>query len=132
MSEPSYRMRRVNEAIKEILSEAIAEDLKDPRIGFVTVTGVDATSDLRHAKVFVSVLGKQAEKEATLKGLRSALGYLQGVINDELHLKRTPTLEFLYDESIDEGMRIHVLLREHGSAMGLDLGPRRRVEPPGR
>ena len=85
------------------------------------MTGVDTTSDLRHAKVFVSVLGKQAEKEATLEGLRSALGYLQGVINDELHLKRTPTLEFVYDESIDLGMRIHVLLRESESAMGLDI-----------
>jgi ribosome-binding factor A len=125
MSEPSVRMRKVNEALKEVLSKAIAEDLKDPRVGFVTITGVDATSDLRHAKVYVSVFGKQAEKQATLKGLRSALGYLQGVINTELHLKRTPTLDFIYDESIDEGMKIHVLLREHGSAMGLDYG----VEP---
>jgi ribosome-binding factor A len=121
MSEPSVRMRKVNEALKEVLGKAIAEDLKDPRVGFVTVTGVDATPDLRHAKVYVSVLGKRAEKQATLKGLRSALGYLQGVINAELHLKRTPTLEFLYDASIDEGMKIHVLLREHGSAMGLDF-----------
>ena len=121
MSEPSVRMRKVNEALKEVLGQAIAEDLKDPRVGFVTVTGVDATSDLRHAKVYVSVLGSAAEKEATLKGLRSALGYLQSVINSELHLKRTPTLQFLYDESIDQGMKIHVMLREHQTAMGLDL-----------
>jgi len=113
-------MRRVNEALKEILSQAIADTLKDPRVGFVTVTGVDTSSDLRQAKVYVSVLGKQAEKEATLEGLRSAHGLLQGRINDELHLKRTPTLEFVYDASIDQGMKIQVMLRGQEQALGLD------------
>jgi ribosome-binding factor A len=122
MREPSQRMRRVNEAIREVLSDAISQDLKDPRIGFVTVTGVDTSPDLRQAKVYVSVLGKQKQKEATLKGLRSAEGYLQGVINDELHIKRTPTLEFVYDLTVDQGMRMATLIRHEEEELGIDLG----------
>lgn len=98
--------------MKEVLSQEVGRGLKDPRVGFVTVTGVDATADLRHAKVYVSVLGKGVQKEATLAGLRSAHGYLQGVIAQELRLKRTPTLEFLYDQSIDEGMKIQAMLNK--------------------
>jgi ribosome-binding factor A len=93
----SYRMRRVNEALKEIIGTALTQQLKDPRIGFVTLTGVDAAADLSHAKVFVSVYGKQSEKDDTLEGLRAARPYLQRLISDELTLKRTPTLEFVYD-----------------------------------
>ena len=104
------RMRRVNEAIREVLSARLAEGLKDPRIGFVTVTGVETSPDLRHARVYVSVLGGRRERQATLAGLGSAHGPLQGAIAAELRLKRTPTLEFLYDESIDRGMRINELL----------------------
>jgi ribosome-binding factor A len=103
-------MRRVNEAVREVLSGHIAEDLKDPRIGFVTVTGVDTTPDLRHARVYVSVLGSDDQREQALEGLRSAAGFLQGKVGDELRMKRTPTLEFRYDESIDRGMRISELL----------------------
>lgn len=110
----SYRMRRVNEAIKEIIGTALTQDLKDPRIGFVTLTGVDTASDLTHAKVFVSVYGKQAEKDATLEGLRAARPYLQRLISEELKVKRTPTLEFLYDASVDQGMRIQAILRSSG------------------
>ncbi|MHB0978619.1 MAG: 30S ribosome-binding factor RbfA [Thermoleophilia bacterium] len=111
MLEKRYRMRRVNEALREVLSAAIGRGLKDPRVGFVTVTAVETTSDLRQARVFVSVFGKEVEKKETLKGLHSAEGFLQGVINAELHLKRTPTLEFVYDESIDRGLRMDALLR---------------------
>src|SRR5512136_107134 len=107
----SYRMRRVNEAIKEIIGTALTHDLKDPRIGFVTLTGVDTAPDLAHAKVFVSVYGKQAEKDATLDGLRAARPYLQRLIGDELKIKRVPTLEFVYDSSVDQGMRIQALLK---------------------
>ncbi len=107
-------MRRVNEAVREVLSARIAEGLKDPRIGFVTVTAVDTSPDLRHARVFVSVLGDDAEREQTLAGLESSHGYLQGRIADELRLKRTPTLEFVYDESIERGMRISELLEDEG------------------
>ena len=107
-------MRRVNEAVREVLSARIAEGLKDPRIGFVTVTAVDTSPDLRHARVFVSVLGDAVEREQTLIGLTSSHGHLQGVIAQELRLKRTPTLEFVYDESVDRGMRISELLDDEG------------------
>jgi ribosome-binding factor A len=111
---PGERMRRVNEAVKEVLSAQLARGLKDPRIGFVTVTGVETSPDLRHARVFVSVLGDDEQRESTLAGLGSAHGVLQGAIAQELRMKRTPTLEFLYDESIDRGMRISQLLEEEG------------------
>ena len=104
------RMRRVDEAVRAVLSEAITKDLKDPRIGFVTVTGVRTSPDLRHARVYVSVLGEEPARAATLEGLRSAHGFLQGRIATELSLKHTPTLSFEYDESIDRGMRISSLL----------------------
>jgi len=111
----SYRMRRINEALKEIIGSALTKELKDPRIGFVTLTGVDTAPDLSHAQVFVSVYGKQAEKDATLVGLRAARPYLQRLIGDELHLKRTPTLEFVYDSSVDQGMRIQAILTSSGA-----------------
>jgi ribosome-binding factor A len=106
------RMRRVNEAVREVLSTRIAEGLKDPRIGFVTVTSVDTSPDLRQASVYVSVLGDDSEREQTLAGLASAHGVLQQAIAHELRMKRTPTLQFVFDESIDRGMRISELLDE--------------------
>jgi ribosome-binding factor A len=112
----SYRMRRVNEAIREIIGTALTHDLKDPRIGFVTLTGVDTTPDLSHAKVFLSVYGKQADKEATLEGLRAARSHLQRLIGDELKIRRIPTLEFVYDATVDRGMRIQALLKSSGIA----------------
>jgi ribosome-binding factor A len=105
-------MRRVNEVIREVLAAAIATDLKDPRIGFVTVTDVDTSPDLRAARVFVSVLGTEAEREDALAGLRSAHGVLQGRIASELRMKRTPTLSFHYDDSIERGIRLSELLDE--------------------
>lgn len=104
------RMRRVDEAMKAVLSHAISKDLKDPRVGFVTVTGVKTSTDLRHARVFVSVLGEEPAREATIEGLRSAHGFLQHRVATELRLKHTPTLEFEYDGSIDRGMRISHLI----------------------
>jgi ribosome-binding factor A len=104
------RMRRVNEAVREVVSARIAEGLRDPRIGFVTVTAVETSSDLRHARVYVSVLGSKEERAATLEGLESAHGVLQQAVAGELRMKRTPTLQFVFDESIDRGMRITELL----------------------
>jgi ribosome-binding factor A len=113
---PGDRLRRVNEAVRQVLSDAITQDLKDPRVGFVTVTGVDVSPDLRHARVYVSVLGDAAAKEGSLDGLRAAHGYLQRRIAGELRLKHTPTLNFAIDDSIDRGMRISELIdRELGS-----------------
>ena len=103
-------MRRVNEAVREVVSVRIAEGLRDPRIGFVTVTSVDTSPDLRHARVYVSVLGTAEEREATMAGLESAHGVLQQSVASELRLKHTPTLQFVFDESIDRGMRISELL----------------------
>jgi ribosome-binding factor A len=105
-------MRRVNEALREILSARIAAGLKDPRIGFVTVTAVETSPDLRHGRVFVSVLGPDDERAATLEGLQSSAGYLQSVIAAEVRMKRTPTLEFVHDDSIDHGFRIAELLEK--------------------
>ena len=107
---PTDRMRRVNEAVREVLSARISQGLKDPRIGFVTVTAVETSPDLRHARVFVSVLGDQPEREATLEGLASSHGVLQAQLASELRMKRTPTLEFAYDASVDHSMRISELL----------------------
>jgi len=86
--------------------------LHDPRVGFVTVTDVRTASDLRHARVYVSVLGEESAREASLEGLRSAHVFLQGLIATELKLKHTPSLEFFYDDSVDRGMRISQMLNE--------------------
>jgi ribosome-binding factor A len=116
------RMRRVDEAVRAVLSDAIASDLKDPRIGFVTVTGVKTSPDLRHARVYVSVLGDEQAQAASLDGLRSAHGYLQRRVAEELTLKHTPALAFEYDASVERGMRISQLLddRTHADDSGND------------
>jgi ribosome-binding factor A len=103
-------MRRVNEALREVLSVRIAEGLKDPRIGFVTVTAVETSPDLRHARVYVSVLGDEQERADSLTGLQSAHGILQAEIARLTHMKRTPELKFVYDETVETGMRINELL----------------------
>ncbi len=105
------RMRRVDESVKQVLSTAIAE-LKDPRIGFVTVTGVDTTQDLEQATVWVSVYGTERERELTLAALTSAAGVLQGRINRALHLRRTPLLRFAHDVSVERGVRMSQLIDE--------------------
>jgi ribosome-binding factor A len=106
------RMRRVDEAMREVLSDSITSGIKDPRVGFVTVTAVDTSPDLRHARVFVSVLGDDPVRRRSLDGLRSAHGYLQRRVASELRLKHTPTLEFAYDDTVDRGQRINALLEE--------------------
>jgi ribosome-binding factor A len=105
------RMRRVNEAVREVLSEAMLE-LKDPRIGFVTVTAVETSPDLRHARVYVSVLGSERRREQALAGLEAAHGVLQRGVARELRLKRTPQLTFEYDPSAERGVRMAKLIDE--------------------
>src|SRR5215210_7204461 len=107
-------MRRINEVLREVLGSAIASDLSDPRIGFVTVTSVETSPDLRSARVYVSVLGDEDERARTLAGLDASHGFLQSQVAAELRMKRTPVLEFVYDDSIDTGMRISGLLEEEG------------------
>ena len=107
---PTERMRRVNEVMREVIGSAIATELEDPRIGFVTVTSVDTSPDLRSARVHVSVLGGEAERESTLAGLSSSHGVLQATIAREMRIKRTPTLSFHYDEAPERGVRVSRLL----------------------
>jgi len=107
----SARMRRVNEAVRQVLSEAVGE-LKDPRIGFVTVTGVETSPDLRHARVFVSVFGSEEKQRQSLAGLEAAHGVLQGRLGRELRLKRTPQLAFEYDPTVERGVRMTQLIDE--------------------
>src|SRR5918911_2937876 len=105
------RMRRVNESVRQVLAEALPE-LKDPRIGLVTVTGVDTAADLRYATVYVSVLGSAKKRAASLRGLEAAHGLLQARIARELRLKRTPQLSFEYDPSVERGVRMTQLIDE--------------------
>jgi ribosome-binding factor A len=115
------RMRRVNESLRQVLSEALLE-LKDPRIGFVTVTGVDTAPDLRQAVVYVSVLGSEKKRTASMAGLDRAHGVLQSRISRELRLKRTPTLTFEYDHTVEQGVRMSKLID--------DLAPERTTDLP--
>jgi ribosome-binding factor A len=110
------RMRRVDAAMRQVLSDVLAQELKDPRIGFVTVTDVKTSSDLRHARVYVSVLGTEAEQEATLDGLRSGHGFLQGRVGTELRLKRTPELAFELDHTAERAAHLERLIEEAGGA----------------
>jgi ribosome-binding factor A len=104
-------MRRVNESVRAVVAEGVGA-LKDPRIGMVTVTGVVVSPDLGEARVYVSVLGSDKKRAATLAGLESARGVLQAQINRELSLRRTPMLTFAYDESVERGVRMTKLIDE--------------------
>ena len=107
----SGRMRRVDESVRQVVSEGLLE-LKDPRIGFVTVTGVRTAPDLRSARVYVSVLGGERKREEALRGLEAAHGVLQARVARELRMKRTPTLAFEYDPSVERGVRMTQLIDE--------------------
>lgn len=113
---PSDRMRRVNEAVREIVSSALTSGtLQDPRIGFVTVTGVETSPDLRSAVVFVSVFGSEQEREDSLEALTESRADLQHEIALHLRMKNTPILRFSYDDSVDRGMRIKELINTEAS-----------------
>lgn len=106
------RMRRVDEAIRQVVGDVLAGELKDPRVGFVTVTDVRTSADLSHARVYVSVLGDVDIRQASMDGLDSAHGFLQRRVAGELRLKRTPTLEFTYDDTTDRALRVDELIDE--------------------
>jgi ribosome-binding factor A len=105
-------MRRVNELMREVISDAIASELDDPRIGFATVTAVETSPDLRSARVYVSVLGDEDQRETSLAALRSSHAVLQSAVARQTRIKRTPTLTFHYDETPERGVRISRLLDE--------------------
>jgi ribosome-binding factor A len=104
-------MRRVNESVRQVLSEAVGQ-LKDPRIGFVTITGVETSPDLRYARVYISVLGAERKRAQTIAGLQAARTMLQGQLGRELRMKRTPQLTFEYDPSVERGVRMSKLIDE--------------------
>src|SRR3954466_11626494 len=106
------RMRRVDAAVRQVVGDVVAQDLKDPRVGFVTVTDVKTSPDLSHARVYVSVLGDAEAVSASLEGLRSAQGFLQGRIGGELRLKHTPTLTFFHDDTAERAQRLERLMDE--------------------
>ena len=108
----SHRANRVGEQMKKELSDIIGRKIKDPRIGFVTVTDVQVTGDLQQAKVYISVLGDEEQRENTLKGLVKATGFIRSEIGTRIRLRKTPEIIFEFDESVDYGNRINSLLHQ--------------------
>jgi ribosome-binding factor A len=104
------RQRRLGQLLKQEISDMLLREIKDPRIAFASITSVDVAPDLRHAKVLVSVLGSERERKSTMAGLRSAAGYIRRELGQRLHLKYTPEIRIIYDDSIEEGSRILSLI----------------------
>ena len=104
------RTHRLNESIRELIADEV-EKLKDPRVGFVTITGVDVSSDLRHATVWCSVLGSDDEQDSSLEGLRSAAPFLRHALG-QLRMKRVPELVFRIDPAIATGLRVEQIIRD--------------------
>ncbi|HHY62998.1 MAG TPA: 30S ribosome-binding factor RbfA [Firmicutes bacterium] len=108
----SYRPDRVKAAIRQEVSNILQRDLKDPRLGFATVTDVDISGDLQHVKIYVSILGEEESRTETMKALESAKGYIRSEIGRRVPLRLTPEITFEYDESIERGARILKLIEE--------------------
>ncbi len=106
------RAIRVGELLKEEISHIILREMKDPRIGFVSVTDVEVSGDLRHAKVFISVYGTETEKEETMQGLKKARGYIRKLVGDRIKIHHTPELLFRYDDSIEHGVHISEIIND--------------------
>jgi ribosome-binding factor A len=116
MTRSNHRIERVNAIIREILSEIVLKDVKDPRLGLVTVTGVTTAADLSAAKVHFSVMGDNEQRQASLKILRGASGYMRHTIARELDMKVAPELRWVYDDSLDRAFRIAEVLKGDGDA----------------
>jgi len=108
----SRRSVRVGHLLREELGQALGRDLGDPRLRFVSVTAVEVTDDLRHARVFVTMLGEESERESSLEALERATPLLRALLGRHLELRRIPELEFRYDTSLDRGFRIQRILQE--------------------
>jgi ribosome-binding factor A len=107
-----HRLARVAEAIREVASEAILFEVRDPRIKFTTVTRAEVSADLQHAKVYVSVMGSERDRTLTLHGLRSAAGFIQSKLGDRMKSRFVPVLEFVLDEGLKNSMEVNRLLNE--------------------
>lgn len=108
MSSP--RPERVQEALRQEISRIVQNEIRDPRLGFLTITAVDLTRDLRYARVYFSVLGEEKDKKLALKGLNSAKGYIKGLLSDRIKLKFMPEIEFKVDESFEHTRKIYDIL----------------------
>jgi len=111
MSNPARR-QRIADQIQRELAEILRTELKDPRVTMITLTGVEVTPDLAHAKVFFSTLGDEAERPKILEGLRSAAGFMRSLLGRRLRTHMTPELHFEFDPSIERGMRLSRLIDE--------------------
>jgi ribosome-binding factor A len=106
------RAIRVGELLKEEISQIVLREMKDPRIGFVSVTDVEVSGDLRHAKVFISVYGSDKEKEETLEGLQQAQGFVRKLVGERVKIHHTPEIIFRYDDSIENGVHISEIIKD--------------------
>ncbi|PKQ28232.1 MAG: ribosome-binding factor A [Candidatus Anoxymicrobium japonicum] len=113
----SRRLSRVEEACKEVLSELLQREVKDPRVGFVTITAVKVSADLRHARVYVSVLGTEDEVEKSLAGLESARGYMRSGIGKHLRLKYLPEIEIVHENIAQEAVRLSAIMKRLSKEM---------------
>ncbi|MCI0451777.1 MAG: 30S ribosome-binding factor RbfA [Candidatus Latescibacteria bacterium] len=123
MTRPNYRIERVNELIKEVLSELVLTELKDPRVGLVTITGVRVTNDLSSAKVLFSVMGDEVQRAASMKALKAASGFLRRVLVRHMDVRVAPELRWVYDDSLDRAFRIEQALRDTGTVPGDEPKP---------
>jgi len=112
----SRRRERLADELRELVAEILRDEVKDPRIGFVTITRVDLTGDLGFARVFVGVLGDDAQRRRTLEGLKQAAGYLRRQLARRLRIYQVPELRFQYDTGLDATERVARLLREVSEA----------------
>ncbi len=106
------RKRRLSELLKEEISDIILKEVKDPRIGFVSITDVELSGDLRHAKIFFSIIGDQDERDDTLAGLKKATGFIRKLVGERITIYHIPELVFKYDDSIEHGIHISNLIKE--------------------
>jgi ribosome-binding factor A len=129
MANPA-RLRRVADQIQRELSEIVRAELKDPRVGMITLTGVEVSPDLAHAKVFFTSLVDSAHRDETMAGLKHAAGFLRAMLGSRIRTHTTPELHFVYDESVEAGIRLTHLIDEAVAADAARTKPRRRAAKP--
>src|SRR5215468_5659472 len=118
----THRLARVAEAIREVASETILFELKDPRVKGVTVTRAEVSADLQHAKVYVSVMGSEREQQLTMHGLKSAAGFIQTKLADRLTSRYVPHVTFVLDEGVKKSIEIARIIREENERLAADRG----------